>query len=153
MASRKPKPAERLVAAGGVVFQVQDGQIEVVLCGKTAPEQWRLPKGTPDPGETLGETALREVREETGFEVQAVDPLDHISYWFVRPGDGARCHKTVHFYLMRPIGGSSDLHDAEFDEVCWFPLDEALQRLAFREECRMVEEAARLVLERDYEQH
>ena len=64
---------------------------------------WTLPKGTPKPGETREETALREVAEETGLEVRITGPLDSIEYWFVQSGQ--RIHKTVHYFLMDPIGG------------------------------------------------
>ena len=138
---------ERLVSAGGVVLRVVDGEAEVVLCGLEAPEQWRLPKGTPDSGETLEETAVREVREETGLEVELRKPLYSINYSFVRPPDGVRCHKTVHFYLMESTGGSTDLHDLEFDVVRWFPLEEAVKKLAYPNEAHVVEEAARLLAE------
>ncbi|MSQ40997.1 MAG: NUDIX hydrolase [Dehalococcoidia bacterium] len=143
---------EQLVSAGGVVVQVRDGRLEVVLCGHASPEQWRLPKGTPDPGETLEQTALREVREETGLEVKLLAPVDSISYWFVGQRNGVRFHKTVYFFLMEPIGGSPESHDAEFDEVRWFSIEEAVNRLAFQEEARMVHEAMRQVTGVDHEQ-
>ena len=150
--SKGRRRVEQLVAAGGVVLQAGSRGPEVALCGKVAPEQWRLPKGTPDPGESLEETALREVREETGLEVRLLERLDSISYWFVRPADGARCYKTVHFYLMEAIGGSPESHDAEFDVVRWFPVDEALKRLAFRDEARMVQQAAQMQVEREHDE-
>ncbi len=148
----RERRVEQLVSAGGVVVQERDGLLQVVLCGHAAIKQWRLPKGTPDPGETLEQTALREVREETGLEVKLLAPVNHISYWFVRPGDGVRCHKTVHFFLMEPIGGSPESHDAEFDEVRWFPIEEAVSRLAFEGEARMVHEAMKQVAGAAHEQ-
>ena len=49
---------ERLVSAGGIVYRVTDDKgIETVLCGRTEPPRWSLPKGTPDQGESLEETA------------------------------------------------------------------------------------------------
>ena len=57
----------------------------------------------PDPGETSEQTALREVAEETGLEVRITGPLDSIEYWFVQ--SGTRIHKTVHYFLMEPVGG------------------------------------------------
>lgn len=135
----------RLVSAGGVVYKRVDGKTEVVLCGRLSPEQWRLPKGTPDPGETLEQTALREVQEETGLEVRLLCPITDINYTFYRPNDGARCLKTVYFYLVEPIGGSEDQHDPEFDIVRWFPIEDAPERLFFKTESEVVEQAATLI--------
>ena len=132
---------ERLVSAGGVVYRTRDGVVEVVLCGRSSPRIWALPKGMPDAGESVEEAALREVREETGLEVALVHPLDQISYWFVRPAEGVRCHKTVHFFLMRPTGGSLDHHDPEFDEVRWVPGEEALRMMTYRSEAQVVRKA------------
>ena len=140
MAKRRSR-VEHLVSAGGVVYRFRNGNLEFVLCGRLSPPRWSLPKGTPDPGETLEQTALREVREETGLEVELEAPLGRIQYWFVRPTDGCRCHKTVHFYLMRPVGGSTDRHDPEFDVVQWFPAEEALRTLTYPNEARLLEQA------------
>ena len=136
---------EQLVSAGGVVYRVEGGHIEVVLCGRHAPVLWALPKGTPDDGESLEQTAIREVREETGLEVAIRAPLGSIEYWFLRTQGLIRCHKTVHFYLMSSIGGSISLHDPEFDVVRWFPEGEALQAMTHVNEVRVVEKALAMV--------
>ena len=103
------------------------------------PRLWALPKGTPDSGETVEETALRETREETGLMVEIERPLRSIRYYFVR--GSTRFHKTVHFFLMRPVGGALEDHDAEFDEVRWTDLEEALAILNHATERSVVEEA------------
>ena len=100
---------------------------------------WALPKGTPEPGETREQTALREACEETGLELALGEPIGSIDYWFVRPGDGARCHKTVYYYLMSATGGDLDRHDGEFDEVGWFPVTEALALMTYQNEVEVVE--------------
>lgn len=104
---------------------------------------WALPKGTPDSGETIEETALRETREETGIEVELEAPISSIRYFFVR--GTTRFHKTVHFFLMRPVGGGVELHDHEFDEVRWMPVPEALSLLTHATERSVVERAAALI--------
>ncbi len=110
---------------------------------RRSPRLWALPKGTPDSGETIEETALRETREETGIEVEIERQLRSIRYFFVR--GSTRFHKTVHFFLMRPIGGSTDEHDSEFDEVRWTDLEEALAILNHATERSVVEEAAQVL--------
>jgi 8-oxo-dGTP pyrophosphatase MutT (NUDIX family) len=99
-----------------------------------------LPKGTPIPGETLEETALREVREETGLTVRIVSPLDAIRYTFVQRG--TRIHKTVHYFMMEPTGGGLEDHDHEFEEVRWIAFQEAPGILSFETERSLVGLAA-----------
>ncbi len=145
MSARRPAgdrgPAERLVSAGGVVYRYEDGELQVLLCGRTDPPLWALPKGTPDSGETIEETALREVTEETGVQVHIVQMLGVIRYWFTRTQDGVRCSKVVHHFLMEPTGGGPSLHDFEFDTVAWFPAGEALRLLTHRNEVTVLERA------------
>jgi 8-oxo-dGTP pyrophosphatase MutT (NUDIX family) len=133
----------RATSAGGVVHRDLDGRLQVLLVHRRSPRLWALPKGTPDSGETIEETALRETREETGIEVEIERQLCSIRYFFVR--GSTRFHKTVHFFLMRPIGGSTDQHDSEFDEVRWTDLEEALAILNHATERSVVEEAAQVL--------
>ena len=136
----------RATSAGGVVHRSRDGRTQVVLVHRRHPRLWALPKGTPDAGETVEETALRETREETGLDVELEDRLRSISYVFVR--GRTRFHKTVHFFLMRPVGGDVSLHDHEFDEVRWFQLEEALEMMTHATERSVVEEAAATIARR-----
>ena len=106
---------------------------------------WTLPKGTPDRDETTEQTALREVAEETGLEVRITGPLDSIRYTFVQ--SGRRIHKTVHYFMMEPVGGDLARHDHEFDEVRWIDFDEAPAVLTFETERALVAHAADLLAE------
>ena len=133
----------RATSAGGVVHRLIDGRVQIALVHRRAPVLWALPKGTPDAGETIEETALRETREETGLEVEIESRLQSIRYFFVR--GTTRFHKTVHFFLRRPIGGSLDAHDAVFDEVRWMDLSEALAIMSHATERSVVDEAAALI--------
>jgi 8-oxo-dGTP pyrophosphatase MutT (NUDIX family) len=142
---RRKRREQELESAGGVVYRVRDGQFEIALCGRNYPPLWGLPKGTPEPDETQVETALREVQEETGLDVEEQEFIDTIEYWFVRAQDGVRCHKMVHFYLMTAVGGDLSLHDHEFDVVQWTPFDEALKSLTYENEVIIVQKGISLV--------
>ena len=111
----------------------------VAICGRVESGLWALPKGTPDRGETIEQTALREVAEETGLQVAIEAPLGHIEYWFQR--QTRRIHKRVYFFLMAKRGGSFDDHDPEFDVVEWTPAERALHTLTHETEREIVRRA------------
>jgi len=142
---------ERVVSAGGVVWKQGESEIEILLCYRKAENLWALPKGTPEPGETMEQTALREVREETGVEVEEDGLVGDINYWFSRPSEGVRYRKTVRHYLMRPIGGDPALHDHEFDEARWIPVGEALKMMTYQNEARIVRQALDVLAKRESE--
>ena len=144
----KPR-VEEPVSSGGVVYRWTDGQLEVVLCGRDEPVRWSLAKGTPDPGETLEETALREVQEETGLEPVIEERIRSIDYWFSDKDNEVRYHKTVHFYLMKCVGGDVGLHDPEFDVVQWFPYDQAVVSLTYPNETDVLREAFNLISQQE----
>jgi 8-oxo-dGTP pyrophosphatase MutT (NUDIX family) len=130
-------------SAGGIVVRYEGDRPQLVVgCRRRDRDvvTWTLPKGTPDPGETREETALREVREETGLDVRIRGPLDSIEYWFVQ--SGTRIHKTVHYYLMDQTGGDLSRHDHEFESVRWIGFDEAQHLLTFETERNLVARAA-----------
>jgi 8-oxo-dGTP pyrophosphatase MutT (NUDIX family) len=102
--------------------------------------QWTLPKGTQEAGESITETALREVREETGLEVELLTELDIIDYWFVWAPEQTRYHKFVHYYLMLVTGGDLSLHDREMEEARWFEMSEARTAMAFANERKLLEQ-------------
>ena len=136
--SRKSSVVRR-VSAGGVVYRANNEQVDLVVCARSSPSLIVLPKGTPEPGESREQTALREVREETGLEVRLRDYIGSIDYWFRLQSEGLRCHKTVYFYLMTAAGGDVSRHDREFDDVRWLDASEVLRTLTYANEAGIVQ--------------
>jgi 8-oxo-dGTP pyrophosphatase MutT (NUDIX family) len=133
------KEVEQAFSAGGVVYRTDGGNLLIALCGRTKTGTWNLPKGTPDNGETVEQTALREVKEETGLQVEIEQSLGDIEYWFT--SSNGRVHKRVEFFLMGERGGSIEDHDPEFDVVEWFPALQAVRTLTFPTEAEVVRRA------------
>lgn len=131
---------KKQVSSGGVIFRKGEGGIEVALI-KVKGERWALPKGLVDKGEDLADTAIREVREETGLEGRLIDKLGDIEYWYFSKEDQTKYHKSVHFYLIEYKGGSIEDHDWEVEEVRWFPIDEAIRVLSYKSEKEIMEKA------------
>jgi 8-oxo-dGTP pyrophosphatase MutT (NUDIX family) len=148
---RRPGAVARLrtataTSAGGIVVRYQAGRPQLVVGSRRRERDgrtWTLPKGTPEPNETTEQTAVREVAEETGLEVRITGPLSHIQYSFIQ--SGTRIHKTVHYFLMEPVGGDLERHDHEFDQVRWIDFAEAPTLLTFETERALVAHAASLL--------
>jgi 8-oxo-dGTP pyrophosphatase MutT (NUDIX family) len=133
-------------SAGGIVVRYESDTPWLVVGSRRRERDgrtWTLPKGTPIPGETREETAIREVEEETGLKVRISGPLDSIDYTFVQ--SGTRIHKTVHYFLMDAIGGDLADHDHEFEQVRWIPFTDAPSVLTFETERALVSRAAEVV--------
>jgi 8-oxo-dGTP diphosphatase len=111
----------RIEAAGGVV--VRDGQ--VALVHRPRYDDWTLPKGKLDPGESFEQAALREVEEETGLHAHLVRELPGASY------DVSGRPKIVRYWLMEVDDDSPFVPNDETDELRWVGLDEALRLLTY----------------------
>ena len=124
-------------SAGGVV--VRGEQALVIVPTRRAADGSRvlgLPKGHIDPGESQLQAAVREVREETGVEVELVRELGEVRYWYSRGGRAVP--KTVVFYLFRYLQGDPADHDEEVEDARWMSLVQAQQDLTYEGERRMV---------------
>jgi ADP-ribose pyrophosphatase YjhB (NUDIX family) len=117
---------ERPSHAGGVVFRRVNDKVEYLLVqAKKAPKEWVLPKGHIKLGERMQETAVREVREETGVWARIIEQLQEVPF----PVDGQPI--KTQFYLMEALeeGKPSD----PGREVKWLMLDEAINEATFEQ--------------------
>jgi 8-oxo-dGTP diphosphatase len=136
------------ISAGGVVFRERERGHEVILVSTKGGKAWALPKGLVEKGESLEDTARREVKEETGVEAESLGRIDKIDYWFFWEDDEGkkrRHHKVVYFFLMRYKGGSTEEHDYEVEEVRWFPIEEAIKLASYRSEREILKKAKEMI--------
>ncbi|QHW30450.1 NUDIX domain-containing protein [Paenibacillus rhizovicinus] len=114
------------ISAGGVVFRRVNGELQIQLIqdryGKIS-----LPKGKMEPGETVEQTALREIVEETGIQGAIVSPIDQIKYRYSHESKGL-VDKEVHYYLVEAVGGKLQAQVEEIRGVEWFEPVEAWRR-------------------------
>jgi 8-oxo-dGTP pyrophosphatase MutT (NUDIX family) len=136
---------KREISAGGVVFRKSGATYDVALTICDNGKVWCLPKGLVDKGEKLEETAIREVKEETGLIGKIIEKIAEIKYWYYSKWEKVRVSKSVHFYLMECQGGNIEEHDFEVDEVRWFPIEEAIKLLSYKSESETVAKAETLL--------
>jgi 8-oxo-dGTP diphosphatase len=120
-------------AAGGVVLRDRDSGPEVLLVHRPAYDDWSLPKGKAERGESDEECALREVEEETGLRCALERELPSTSYT-----DARGRPKVVRYWTMRAADGEAAPR-AEVDDVRWLSLDEALDALTWERDRAVLE--------------
>lgn len=141
----KPATIKALKSAGGVVFRRTGSGIEVALIATKGKSVWTLPKGLIDPGEQPEQTAVREIREETGLIGRILAPLGEKSFWFYLKSENMRCKKSVSYFLVECIGGAVEEFGPEVDDARWFPLDEALSMVSYRSDLDLIGKAKDMI--------
>jgi 8-oxo-dGTP diphosphatase len=109
--------------------------MRLAVVRRTRYGDWVLPKGKPDGDETLEETALREVREETGCQARIVGPGYTIEYLV------GRVPKIVTFYRMEYVADGYPVDSAEIRDVVWLAPRDAHERLTYGTERDVVKRA------------
>jgi 8-oxo-dGTP pyrophosphatase MutT (NUDIX family) len=140
---------QREFSAGGVLVRTIRGRPMLAAIRPRGREKvWALPKGRIDDGESAAETAVREVREETGVEGRVVEKLGDVRY--VYTWDGERIFKVVSFFLLRAgrgrIGAIEEAMRIEVAEARWLPLAEAPRLLTYGGESEMAAKALERVV-------
>ena len=132
------------ISTGDLVYKKNHSVIYFVLCYKNKTNRWHLPKGTQEFNESICNTAIREVKEETGLEVKIKVFLSNIYYKFI-DNQKNMLNKKVAFYIMEAIDGSFENHDKEFDKIIWADSNEAIKLLKYTNEKKLVTKATLLV--------
>ena len=122
---------KHIFSAGGVV--VHDGQ--VLLIEWLSRRTFDFPKGKIDEAESAQQAAVREVKEETGYDTRIIDELGDVTFEF-NWSDGKRYLKTVTYYLMELANNDApvtNLQPGEDFENYWVKLDQAETVLTYSE--------------------
>ena len=138
---------ERQLSSGGVIFRRTDKGIEVALIAVKEGKVWCLPKGLVEEGENIARTAHREVKEETGLDGKIIEKVDHIEYFYAHKEkeETVRYFKIVYFFLMEYTGGDVKDHDEEVDDCRWFPIDEAMEEVEYKDEREILKKAKEMI--------
>jgi len=132
-------PASKAVFAAGAVLWRSNGDAatpEVAIIHRPRYDDWSLPKGKVDHGETEPVTAVREVHEETGYTSHLGRRLTAVSYP-VEQGI-----KKVRYWAARCVDGTFT-PNAEVDELKWLPVSEAMKQLGYAHDRKVLRRFAK----------
>jgi 8-oxo-dGTP pyrophosphatase MutT (NUDIX family) len=121
-----------VIACGALVGRSTDGVDEVLIVHRPRYDDWSFPKGKLDPGETIEECAVREVMEETGFDVILGERMDDVRYV-----DRKGRPKVVHYWRASVAGGSFVAND-EVDELRWVDTPTAASLLTYERDLELL---------------
>lgn len=136
------------VSAGGLVISESNPSLIALISHKNRGGglDWVIPKGHVELGENYLQTAVREIREETGIESKILEKIGEISYSFkIGP---KRIKKTVHHYLLQQIGGSLNACSDPTGEVVdaqWFDVSKLEEILAHENERKIAQRALEIL--------
>jgi 8-oxo-dGTP pyrophosphatase MutT (NUDIX family) len=137
-----PRITANIHAAGAVLWRRAadgSGAIEIAVVHRPKYQDWSLPKGKLDPGETPVLAAVREVREETGLDCRLGRYLGHVTY----PVPGHRKLKRVDYWAAEVAGGAFTAN-SEVDLLSWYTLDRVMDQLSYPMDRQVLRAFARL---------
>ncbi len=126
-----PEAAE-VKASGGVVWRRAGDGLELAVIHRPRYDDWSLPKGKLDPGESWEDAALREIEEEIGARGALGEELPPVAY-----ADPKGRAKVVRYWLMEALDGEF-VPNKEVDELRWVPVDEAQAMLTYPHDAELV---------------
>lgn len=117
-------------SCGGIVWDEEKRQLLLVQVENLSKERvWTFPKGHPENGESDEAAALREVREETGWECVVRNFLMDVQYFYTDKKE--RIHKTVRWFVMKPVAQKGSFQEEEIEDCRWVSLEEAEKLISY----------------------
>ncbi len=126
-------------SCGALVYRRRNNHVQILLLKHCLGKNWSFPKGHVEPGEREGQTAIREVREETGLVVGLFPHFRHCVEYNPKPN----VHKRVVYFLAYVRGGTLHPQEGEIRELRWVDLRKAEQMVAFSNDRKLIRQARR----------
>jgi 8-oxo-dGTP diphosphatase len=129
---------EEKLAAGGIIVDDSTGVRRVLLVHRPGYDDWSFPKGKSEAGETVEQTALREVKEETGLRCRIIRELAVTRYRYRTRTTGRLRPKSVHYFLMESLTRRIKVPVEEVDSAEWFEIEEAARTLTYTQDKKLL---------------
>ena len=132
---------KREKSCGALVYKLVDTSPFLLLIKHKYGGHWAFPKGHVETGETEEQTALREIREETGLEVRLEEGFRESVEYCPKP----YVKKQVVYFLAQVSGGREQKQEEEVSELCWCPMEEAQSHVTYPNDRRLIGNAKKFL--------
>ena len=139
---------KKYISAGGILLKNNN---EVYMIRKIERDEWALPKGTVEEGENVLQTAIREIKEETGYSnirPRENKPFSETNYLMKHPKTGEDIDKTVYFFIFDLLSDENEntsFMKSEGLEGKWFDIETAISFAKFYDVKKVIEKAKTLI--------
>lgn len=124
-------------SCGAIVYRKKDDRIELLLIKHRYGGNWSFPKGHVEEGETEFQTALREVKEETGLDIQLQPGFRHSVEYFPKPN----IKKQVVYFLGKALDWEYKMQEEEISKIVWADIRKAYNMVTFKNDKKLIQKA------------
>ncbi len=124
-------------SCGALVFRQRGDKVELLLLKHRFGGHWSFPKGHVERGETERQTALREVKEETGLDIGLIDGFRQSVSYFPRHN----IKKQVVYFLGSALSDHVVRQEEEISEICWVEIGRAYEMVTFKNDKTLINHA------------
>lgn len=124
-------------SCGGLIFHKARHGTKVLLVKNNNGRYWSFPKGHIEKGETEKQTAIREIKEETGLDVQIIDGFREVSDYC----PFGKIRKRVVFFLAQTFSDNVKIQESEIDSFIWVDLQQAKRKCSYDNDLRVIDKA------------
>ncbi len=139
------KKIKKEKSAGGIVVKKIKGKQYIAVIHRLKQNDWTLPKGHVEKGESLETTAIREAKEETNNETTIIDKIDSFTYFVDDDKNNITYERTVYWFLMQSEKDESSSLNYETDEVRWVEIDDDFSFMNYNNDKSIVEKGIKLI--------
>ena len=131
-------------SCGAIVFRKIGDSYRYLLIKNKRSIHWSFPKGHVEEGESDEDTALREVFEESGLHIEIIPGFKTTSEYLIQ----GRVEKTVNIYVAKTEDTNTTIQEEEIEDYAWLPYEQAMKRLKFENDKKILTEARDFLLEK-----
>ncbi len=129
-------------SCGALVVRNMENELNILLIKNRGGNYWGFPKGHNENGETLEETALREISEETGLEIELKEGFKGNTSYRKENGNT----KNVTYFIAEPLSKDINIQEEEIADYIWLPYRKCMEKLTYERDKDILKQAEKYIM-------